>query len=351
MPPTRTAPTTASYAWVNDKINGRIARIRLDYFECDKITEIPNVQGFHGIFPDKRDPVDQAINYTTRVFCGGEFHIPLPNDGKRHGRPEQVPLAVHLRGRRDHGSALAVLIDGNWTWSPPRTTASWPPPTSTTPRWAPLRRHDVRREGRLRVLQRCPHREGRQGRQVQDHRHSKVPVVDGTKEANKDPKTALTAYVPVPKNPHGVNASPDGKYFICAGKLSPTGTVIELAKVLKTSSTASSEKLDKTPSSPKSKSAWAPAHRLRRPRQRLHHAVPGQPDRQVERRCRHQVPQGRQERQVRGGPHRRALPAGPHQRRHVAKPRKPTASSWRWVASSPRTASCPLARCTRKTSS
>ena len=36
----------------------------------------------------------------------------------------------------------------------------------------------------------------------------------------------------VPKNPHGVNASPDQKYFICAGKLSPTSTVIELAKVL-----------------------------------------------------------------------------------------------------------------------
>jgi nitrous-oxide reductase len=55
-------------------------------------------------------------------------------------------------------------------------------------------------------------------------------VVDGTVKANKDPKTALTAYVSVPKNPHGVNASPDGKYFICAGKLSPTATVIELSQ-------------------------------------------------------------------------------------------------------------------------
>jgi nitrous-oxide reductase len=61
---------------------------------------------------------------------------------------------------------------------------------------------------------------------------SKVPVVDGTRESNKDAKSALTAYVSVPKNPHGVNASPDGKYFICAGKLSPTATVIELSKVL-----------------------------------------------------------------------------------------------------------------------
>ena len=58
------------YAWVNDKINARLARIRLDYFICDKITDLPNVQGFHGIFPDKADPVDPAITHTTRVFAG-----------------------------------------------------------------------------------------------------------------------------------------------------------------------------------------------------------------------------------------------------------------------------------------
>ncbi|MCB1988310.1 MAG: TAT-dependent nitrous-oxide reductase, partial [Burkholderiaceae bacterium] len=61
------------YIFVNDKIHGRLARIRLDTMETDKITELPLVQGFHGVFPDKRDPVDAAINHTTRVFCGGEF--------------------------------------------------------------------------------------------------------------------------------------------------------------------------------------------------------------------------------------------------------------------------------------
>ena len=52
-------------------------------------------QGFHGIFPDKRDPVDPAINYTTRVFCGGEF-ASLAQRPASDGSPEQVPLAVHL---------------------------------------------------------------------------------------------------------------------------------------------------------------------------------------------------------------------------------------------------------------
>ena len=70
------------YMFVNDKIHGRLARIRMDTMETDKITELPNVQGFHGTFPDKRDPVDEAVNHTTRVFCGAEFSIPLPNDGR-----------------------------------------------------------------------------------------------------------------------------------------------------------------------------------------------------------------------------------------------------------------------------
>ena len=70
------------WLFVNDKLHSRLARIRMDTMECDKILEIPNVAGYHGTFPDKRDPVDANVNYTTRVFCGAEFSIPLPNDGQ-----------------------------------------------------------------------------------------------------------------------------------------------------------------------------------------------------------------------------------------------------------------------------
>ncbi len=99
------------YAWINDKINSRIARIRLDYFVCDKITELPNVQGFHGIFPDKADPVDPAINYTTRVFCGGEFAIPLPNTGTEDsGKYRSMFSCVDAETMEVRWQ---VLIDGN----------------------------------------------------------------------------------------------------------------------------------------------------------------------------------------------------------------------------------------------
>lgn len=219
------------YAWINDKINSRLARIRLDYFVCDKITQLPNVQGFHGIFPDKRDPVDPAINYTTRVFCGAEFSIPLPNTGSEdHTKYRSMFTCVDAETMEVRWQ---VLIDGNCD-----LTA-----TSYDGKLAATNQYNTEMGAKYEDMMSAERdaclffniariEAAVKAGKFKTIGTSKVPVVDGTHEANKDPKTALTAYVSVPKNPHGVNASPDQKYFICAGKLSPTATVIELAKVL-----------------------------------------------------------------------------------------------------------------------
>lgn len=221
------------YAWVNDKINARIARVRLDIFTCDKITEIPNVQGFHGIFPDKSDPVDPAINYTTRVFCGAEFHQPLPNDGSGVNDTKSYRALFSCIDAETMEVRWQVLLDGNCdlvaTSYDGKLAASNQYNTENGAVFADMMSaerdscvffHVARIEQAI--------KDGK----FSIYGDSKVPVVDGTKAANADAKTALTAYVSVPKNPHGVNASPDGKYFICAGKLSPTATVIELSRVL-----------------------------------------------------------------------------------------------------------------------
>lgn len=219
------------YAWINDKINSRIARIRLDYFVCDKITELPNVQGFHGIFPDKADPVDPAINYTTRVFCGGEFAIPLPNTGTEDSSKYRSMFSCVDAETME--VRWQVLIDGNCDLVA----------TSYDGKLAATNQYNVEMGAKYEDMMSAERdaclffnvariEAAVTAGKFKTIGTSKVPVVNGTHEANKDPKTALTAYVSVPKNPHGVNASPDGKYFICAGKLSPTGTVIELSKVL-----------------------------------------------------------------------------------------------------------------------
>lgn len=217
----------SKYLWTNDKLNSRIARIRMDKMECDKITELPNVQGFHGIFPDKRDPVDEAINHTTRVFCGAEFHTPQVNDGRDLEDPTkwfclftcvdaesmEVRWQVKLDGNMD---LVATSYDGKLAATNQYNTENGATLADmmSAERDACVFFNIERIEAAVKA-----------GKSFTIGT-SKVPVVDGTKAANKDPKTALTCYVPVPKNPHGVNLSPDGKYFVCSGKLSPTATVV-----------------------------------------------------------------------------------------------------------------------------
>ena len=222
------------YFFVNDKLNSRIARVRGDIFECDKITEIPNVQGFHGIFPDKRDPVDAAVNHTTRVFCGAEFHIPFSTksadmkDASKYAclftcvdvETMQVRWQVKVDGNMD---LCATSYDGKLAAVNQYNTENGLvfQEMMSAERDACLFFDIARIEAAVKAGKTFT---------IGD---SKVPVVDGTKAANADAKTALTCYVPVPKNPHGVNITPDGKYFVCSGKLSPTASVISHELVLK----------------------------------------------------------------------------------------------------------------------
>ena len=217
----------SKYLWTNDKLNCRIARIRMDRLECDAITEIPNVQGFHGIFPDKRDPADPKINHTTRVFCGAEFHIPQPNDGRDETDPKKWYGLFTCVDAESMEVRWQVKVDGNMDLAA----------TSYDGKLAAVNQYNTEGGATLADMMSAERdaclflnieriEAAIKAGKTFTIGTSKVPVVDGTKNANKDPKTALTCYVPVPKNPHGVNISPDGKYFACAGKLSPTATVI-----------------------------------------------------------------------------------------------------------------------------
>jgi len=222
------------YFWVNDKINNRLARVRGDYMECDKITEIPNVQGFHGIFSDKRDPVDAAINHTTRVFCGAEFHVPLPNTPKDWKTGAGYACLLTCVDAESMEVRWQVKVDGNMDLCATSYDGKLAALNSYNTENGLLFSDMMSSEKDACIFFNIERIEAaiKAGKSftIGD---SKVPVVDGTKAANPDPKTALTCYVPVPKNPHGVNITPDGKYYVCAGKLSPTATVIEHALVLK----------------------------------------------------------------------------------------------------------------------
>ena len=224
------------YAWINDKLNSRMARVRLDYFVCDKITELPNVQGFHGA--SRTSATRWTRTSTTRRGCSSapSSASRCPTTGAISRRPENYRQPGHLRRCRDAwkcaGNAgstatcdlLATSYDG-------KLAASNQYNRENGVQFSEMMSAE---RDNVRVLQHRAHR-GRRSRpgKFKTVGDSKVPVVDGTQEANKDPKTAADRLCLRAEEPARRERQPDGKYFICAGKLSPTCTVIELSLVLK----------------------------------------------------------------------------------------------------------------------
>nr|6Y77_A Chain A, Nitrous-oxide reductase [Stutzerimonas stutzeri]6Y77_B Chain B, Nitrous-oxide reductase [Stutzerimonas stutzeri] len=212
------------YLFINDKANSRVARIRLDIMKCDKMITVPNVQAIHGLRLQK-------VPHTKYVFANAEFIIPHPNDGKVFDLQDENSYTMYNAiDAETMEMAFQVIVDGNLD----NTDADY------TGRFAAATCYNSEKAFDLGGMM----RNERDWVVVFDIHaveaavkagdfitlgDSKTPVLDGRKKDGKDSK--FTRYVPVPKNPAGCNTSSDGKYFIAAGKLSPTCSMIAIDKL------------------------------------------------------------------------------------------------------------------------
>ena len=210
------------YLFINDKANTRVARIRLDIMKCDKITTIPNVQAIHGLRLQK-------VPYTKYVFCNAEFIIPHPNDGKLIDNLDEAEQYTMYNAIDAETMEVAwqVIVDGNLDNTDMCYTGNYAASTCYNSEGATDIAGMMRNERDWVTIFNIPRieEEIKAGRFI-TLGDSKVPVVDGRKKDGKNAR--VTRYVPVPKNPHGLNTSPDGKYFIANGKLSPTCSMIAI---------------------------------------------------------------------------------------------------------------------------
>lgn len=214
------------YLFINDKANSRVARIRLDIMKTDKITTVPNVQAIHGLRLQK-------VPHTKYVFCNAEFIIPHPNDGSvgfHNWDTSEIYTMFNALDAETMEVAWQVIVDGNLDNCDADYTGKYAASTCYNSEMATDLAGQMRNERDWVTIFNIPAIEAeiKAGRFI-TLGDSKVPVVDGRKKNGKNSK--VTRYIPVPKNPHGCNTSPDGKYFIANGKLSPTCTVIEISKL------------------------------------------------------------------------------------------------------------------------
>jgi nitrous-oxide reductase len=204
------------YLFVNDKINNRVARIRIDYMEVDAILQVPNIQGMHGLFPQRHPK-------TEWVVVNSEFQVPFPN---RPDAPQKEYYGAHTIIDAERMAVICqVMIEENLDLAATEYQGKYSMATSYNTEqgvvisemlaadhdymivfnWERIR--NALKKGNYKTI-------------------NGVKVIDGRRG-----KSDIVLRIPVPKNPHGVNISPDGKYAVCSGKVSPTCTVVDLAKI------------------------------------------------------------------------------------------------------------------------
>jgi nitrous-oxide reductase len=197
------------YLFINDLSNSRIARIRLDYFEADKIVKIPNLQGAHGIAVVSPD--------TKYIVVNGEFE--QPTDGLVTN-PAPYTSVVAFVEPNSMQVKFEVRVNGN------------------------LDIADTSKDGQYSFSTVYNLEQGKDmGSMIQFDRDAlaaiDIPAAEKAVAAGKghvrngvpilDPaeNPGVLTLIPVPKNPHGVNVTPDGRYAIASGKLSPTVTIVD----------------------------------------------------------------------------------------------------------------------------
>lgn len=208
------------YIYANDKANNRVCRIRCDVMKTDKIIEVPNVSGVHGLRP-------QRYPKTGYVFANGEHIVPVPNNGSLLDDPKKNWWAVYTAVDGETMEvAWQVMVDGNLDNGDADYQGKYSFSTCyNSEKGITVTEASANEQDWCVVFNLAAIEEGvKKG----DYKEiGGVKVLDGRAEAN----SPYTRYIPVPNSPHGCNASPDGNYIMLNGKLSPTVTVLDVRKL------------------------------------------------------------------------------------------------------------------------
>ena len=215
------------WLFVNDNANNRIARVDLRDFKTKQILgPIPNTMGNHGS--------SMVTNNSEYALVATRFSVPLNS--------EYEPLEEYAEEYK--GAVTGIRIDpssgqmsvGWQIMTPPFNWDLGATGKGPSEEWAFWTSYNSERAtGKLEVTTtqrdrdylaivnwKAAERAAAAG---------KTFLASGVKMIDPAQVPGVMYLVPCAKSPHGVDVTPDGKYVICSGKLSPTATVYEFAKL------------------------------------------------------------------------------------------------------------------------
>lgn len=197
------------WLWINDKANDRVAKIDLRTFEVAQIKLVPNIQGAHGLAA--------YLPSCKYVFVNGELESdPAGNSTD----PEKYRSAVAFLDAQTLESKFQVSFVGNADIASSGKDGRYVFVTMYNTENAVSSEGMIERDRDAVGAIDVPLAE----KLLAEGKFTKingVPVI----ESEKNP--GVLTFIPVPKNPHGCNVTPDGKYVLASGKLSPTVSIID----------------------------------------------------------------------------------------------------------------------------
>jgi nitrous-oxide reductase len=218
------------WMFVNDNANNRIARVDLRDFKTKQILgPIPNISGLHGgafVTPN-----------TEYVLAASRFSVPLP-------KGSVAPIEEYAT--KYNGIVSGVAIDpksgemsvGWQILMPPFNFDLGDAGKGPSEGWAFWTCYNSERAtGKLEVTSTQKDRDyiaAVNWKEVEKAvKEGKVKDIGGVKVVDPKATPGLVYLVPCSKSPHGVDVSPDGKWFVGSGKLQSITTAFSVDKMLK----------------------------------------------------------------------------------------------------------------------
>src|SRR3569833_84789 len=197
------------WLWINDKANDRVSKIDFRTFEAAEIKLVPNLQGAQGLAA--------YLPSCKYVFVNGELESdPVGNSTD----PEKYRSAIAFLDAQTLETKFEVSFVGNADIASSGKDGHYVFCTMYNTENAVSSEGMIERDRDAVGAIDVPLAE----KALAEGKFTKingVPVI----ESEKVP--GVLTLISVPKNPHGCNVTPDGKYVLACGKLSPTVTIID----------------------------------------------------------------------------------------------------------------------------
>jgi nitrous-oxide reductase len=202
------------WLWINDKANARVAKVDLRTFEVAEIKSVPNIQGAHGLAA--------YLPSCKYVFVNGELEMDAAGNSTD---PEKYRSMVSFLDAQTLETKFEVSFVGNADIASSGKDGRYVFVTMYNTENAVSSEGMIERDRDAVGAIDVPLAE----KAVAD---GKFTLINGTRVIESEKVPGVFTFIPVPKNPHGCNVTPDGKYVLASGKLSPTVSIID-AKTLK----------------------------------------------------------------------------------------------------------------------